>query len=166
LEREAYPLTRFHTLKREQWLPRPLEEVFAFFSDARNLGEITPGWLGFHILTPSSIPIAAGAEIRYRLSWHGVPMNWTTQIRRWEPPYGFVDVQSRGPYQLWHHTHRFESHRGGTRMTDVVRYRLPFGIIGRAVHSLKVRRDIGKIFDYRLQRINELFSGKALAEAN
>jgi hypothetical protein len=29
-----------------------------------------------------------------------------------------------------------------------------------------VRRDIGKIFDYRLQRINELFSGKALAEAN
>jgi hypothetical protein len=51
-------------------------------------------------------------------------------------------------------------------MTDVVRYRLPFGIIGRAVHSLKVRRDIGKIFGYRLQRINELFAGKALAEAN
>jgi len=35
-------LIKFHTLKREQWLPRPLEAVFAFFSDARNLGEITP----------------------------------------------------------------------------------------------------------------------------
>jgi uncharacterized protein len=110
--------------------------------------------------------MAAGARIRYRLSWHGVPMNWTTEIRQWNPPYGFVDVQSRGPYQLWHHTHRFESHSGGTRMTDVVRYRLPFGIIGRAVHSLKVLRDIGKIFDYRFQRINKLFAGKALAEAD
>jgi len=51
-------------------------------------------------------------------------------------------------------------------MTDVFRYRLPLGIIGRAVHSLEVRQDIGKIFDYRLHRINELSAGKALAEAN
>jgi hypothetical protein len=51
-------------------------------------------------------------------------------------------------------------------MTDVVRYRLPLGIIGRAVHSHKVRRDIEKIFDYRFKRISELFAGNALAEAN
>jgi ligand-binding SRPBCC domain-containing protein len=158
-------LTRFHTLKREQWLSRPLEEVFAFFSDARNLGEITPSWLAFRILAPSSIRIAAGARIRYRLSWHGVPMNWTTEIRKWDPPYGFVDVQLQGPYQLWHHTHRFESHSGGTRMTDIVRYRLPLGMIGGAVHSLKVWRDIGKIFDYRFKRISEPFAVDALAEA-
>jgi len=109
--------------------------------------------------------VAAGARIRYRMSWHGIPMNWTTEIRRWDPPTGFADAQLQGPYQLGHHTQRFESHRGGTRMTDVVRCRLPLGII-RAVHSIKVRRDIGKIFDYRLQRINELLAGKALAEAN
>jgi len=153
-------------LKREQWLPRPLEEVFAFFSDAGNLAEITPPWLGFSILTPGPSRIAAGAKIRYRLSWYGVPINWTTEIRRWEPPLGFVDVQLEGPYHLWHHTHRFEPHEGGTRVTDVVRYRLPLGIVGRAVHSLKVRRDIGKIFDYRFKRINELFAGEAQAEAN
>jgi len=56
--------------------------------------------------------------------------------------------------------------RGGTRMTDIVRYRLPFGIVGRAVHSLRVRRDIGNSFDYRFKRVNELFAGNALAEAN
>ncbi len=166
LDREASSLTGFHTLRREQWLPRPLEEVFAFFSDAKNLGAITPPWLGFRILTPGQIRIAAGTRIRYRLSWHGVPINWTTEIRRWDPPYRFVDVQLQGPYQLWHHTHCFESHRGGTRMTDVVRYRLPLGVIGRAVHSLRVRRDVGEIFDYRLHRINGLFAGSALAEAD
>ena len=153
----------FHTLRREQWVPRPLDEVFAFFSDARNLGEITPRWLGFQILTPEPIRIAAGTRIRYRLSWHGIPLDWTTEIRRWEPPFRFVDAQLRGPYRLWHHTHRFEASNGGTRMMDVVRYRLPFGIVGRVVHALKVRRDLERIFDYRFTRIDELFTGRAAA---
>jgi len=158
-------MSRFHTLRREQWIPRTPAEVFAFFSDAGNLGELTPPWLGFRILTPGPIALAAGARIQYRLGLHGVPVRWTTEIRRWEPPVRFVDVQLSGPYQLWHHTHRFEAHNGGTRMTDLVRYRLPFGLIGRAVHALAVGRDIEQIFDYRFRRINELFAGAGLAEA-
>jgi ligand-binding SRPBCC domain-containing protein len=108
-------------------MPRPVEEVFAYFSVACNLAELTPPWLGFRILTPGPVQIAAGTKLRYRLGWHGVPVNWTTEIRRWDPPFRFVDVQLTGPYGLWHHTHRFEARSGGTRMTDVVRYRLPFG---------------------------------------
>ena len=50
-------------------------------------------------------------------------------------------------------------------MTDVVRNRLPFGMIGRAVHALKVRRDVKRIFDYRFQRINALFAGAGLKES-
>jgi len=38
--------TRLHHLGREQLVPRPLEEVFAFFADAANLELITPPWLG------------------------------------------------------------------------------------------------------------------------
>jgi hypothetical protein len=152
-------------LRREQWIPRPLDEVFTFFSNARNLGEITPNWLGFRILTPGPIRIATGTKLRYRLSLHGVPVSWTTEIRRWNPPFRFVDMQLSGPYRLWHHTHRFEAHNGGTRMTDIVRYRLPFGMLGRAIHALKVRRDVEQIFDYRFQRINELFAGTGVEES-
>jgi ligand-binding SRPBCC domain-containing protein len=152
------PVSRFHTLRREQWIPRPLEEVFAFFSDARNLERITPSWLGFQILTPGPIRIAAGTSPRYRLRVHDFPLRWTTEIRRWEPPHRFIDVQLSGPYQLWHHTHRFEADNGGTRMTDVVRYRLPFGMIGRIVRALKVRHDVEQIFDYRRAQIDKLFA--------
>lgn len=154
-------MTGFHTLRREQWIPRPLDEVFAFFSNAANLGEITPPWLGFRMLTPGGVPLAVGTELRYRLSWHGVPVSWTTRIRRWEPPTRFVDIQLSGPYKLFHHTHRFEAADGGTRMTDVVRYRLPLGCLGRAVNTLKVRRDLERIFDYRRERIGALFGGGA-----
>ena len=47
---------RFHTLRREQWIPRPIDEVFAFFADARNLEEITPPWIGFRILAMVPAP--------------------------------------------------------------------------------------------------------------
>ncbi len=149
---------RFHTLRREQWIPRPIDEVFAFFANARNLEDITPPWLRFRILAMDSGSISEGAEIRYRLRLHGIPINWRTEIRQWAAPHRFVDVQRSGPYKLWHRTHRFEGHEGRTRMIDVVRYTLPFGALGRLVHALKVRGDVRRIFDYRRQRIQELFA--------
>ena len=158
-------MIRFHTLRRQQWVSRPIDEVFAFFSDARNLEEITPPWLGFRILTPGPIRIATGTRIRYRLSLHGIPLGWTTEIRQWRPPLSFVDVQLSGPYRLWHHTHRFEPKDGGTLMTDLVRYRLPFGILGRLMHVIKVRRDVERIFDYRFRRIQEVFGAAVTMEA-
>jgi ligand-binding SRPBCC domain-containing protein len=155
----------FYTLRRQQWIPRSIEEVFAFFSNAANLAAITPPWLGFHMLTPGDVRMTAGTELRYRLKWHGVPVSWTTVIRQWNPPVGFSDAQMAGPYKLWHHTHRFESWQDGTRMTDVVRYRLPMGWMGRAVHAVKVRRDLEAIFDYRRDRIGALFPSPTRTEA-
>ncbi len=152
---------RFHTVRREQWVPAPLGEVFAFFSDAGNLAEITPPFLGFRMLTQRPIAMMPGARIQYRLSVHGIPVKWTTEIRRWEPPRRFIDVQLSGPYAFWHHTHRFEQQNGGTRMRDLVRYRLSFGPLGRMVNALQVRRDVQAIFDYRVERIAQLFGAKS-----
>lgn len=148
---------KFHTLRREQWIPRPIEEVFAFFADAHNLEEITPPWLGFRIMSKSSNTISEGTVIRYRLRLHGIPIHWTTEIRQWRPPHRFIDVQTSGPYKLWHHTHKFEAHGERTKMIDVVRYSLPFGFVGRIVDVLKVRDDVRRIFDYRVQFIQEIF---------
>jgi ligand-binding SRPBCC domain-containing protein len=149
--------SKIYVFRQEQWISRPIDEVFAFFSEARNLEAITPPWLGFKILSMSSDSIREGTEIRYRLRLHGLPIKWRTEIRRWNPPICFVDLQRSGPYKLWHHTHRFEAHGDRTKMIDVVRYTLPFGILGRAVHALKVRGDVRKIFEHRRQYINALF---------
>jgi len=151
---------RFHTLRTEQQIDRPLDEVFAFFSNAHNLEAITPAWVGFKILTPGNIELAAGATIRYRIKVHGIPLKWTTVIRRWEPPHLFVDVQTSGPYRMWHHTHRFEGYNRGTRMTDTVRYVLPLGCLGRIVQALQVKADLKRIFQYRSERIAEIFAAK------
>ena len=145
---------RHHVLRREQRLPHPPEAVFPFFADAGNLEAITPPWLGFQILTPRPIEMAAGTLIEYRLRLHGVPVRWLTRIEAWEPGTRFVDAQVRGPYRLWHHTHEFAPDgAGGTIMRDTVRYRLPFGVLGAVAHRAFVARDLAAIFDHRARRV-------------
>lgn len=146
-----------YELRREQWIPRTRAEVFEFFGDARNLETLTPPWLNFTILTPSPIELREGALIDYQLRWGLVPLRWRTEIRRWQPPDRFVDFQLRGPYRLWEHEHEFTDDAGGTRMVDTVRYALPLGPLGRLAHRLKVGRDLQRIFDFRAEKIRELF---------
>jgi len=140
---------RVYTLEREQVLPWTPDEVFPFFADARNLEAITPPFLRFSVVTPAPIELGAGTFIQYRLRLHGLPVNWLTAIQAWDPPHRFVDVQVRGPYALWHHTHELESHADGALMRDIVRYSLPLGPLGALAHAAFVRRDIERIFDYR-----------------
>jgi ligand-binding SRPBCC domain-containing protein len=93
--------------------------------------------------------MAAGTLLEYRLRLHGVPLRWLTRIEVWEPPVRFVDVQVRGPYRLWHHTHSFEPAGDGTLMGDRVRYALPLGPLGELAHAVLVRRDLERIFAFR-----------------
>ena len=88
-----------------------------------------------------------GTLIEYRLKLHGLPIRWLTQIEEWAPGERFVDVQLRGPYALWHHTHEFEpAGDGQTLMRDTVRYALPLGPLGapgpQAVRRARPRADL------------------------
>ena len=146
----------FH-FEDELWLPRGRNEVFPFFADARNLSEITPPWVQFQVLTPAPIVMQPGALIDYRIRVHGLPIRWRTEITEWGPPHRFVDVQLRGPYTLWHHTHMFEEQDGGTLCIDKVNYR-PRG--GAIINRLFVRKDVQRIFAYRRKRLLELFPAR------
>jgi ligand-binding SRPBCC domain-containing protein len=154
---------RIHILEREQRVALPLERAFEFYGDARNLESITPPWMGFHLTTPPPRPMRAGALIAYRLKLHGLPVRWKTRIEAWEPPHRFVDVQLSGPYSLWEHTHTFEGRDDGTIVIrDRVRYSLPLGPLGELAHSLFVRRDLRRIFDYRREAVARLLVEEAV----
>jgi ligand-binding SRPBCC domain-containing protein len=148
---------KVYTLQRELQVPLPLSVVFDFFSRAENLEKLTPPWMRFRILTAPPIQMKEGAAIAYALRVRGIPLRWISKIERWNPPFEFTDVQVKGPYKFWRHTHRFSEVEGGTSIVDIVHYALPFGPLGRLIHRLQVARDLAKIFDYRAQQVQALF---------
>jgi len=143
-----------YELSSELALPRPRDEVFAFFSNAGNLEVLTPPWLHFQILTAEPIDLRAGTLIDYRLHLHGIPIHWRSEITTWEPPHRFVDEQRKGPYKVWIHEHHFEEDAGRTIAIDHVQYD-HFG--GKLVNRLFVARDLKRVFGYRRQKLLEIF---------
>ncbi len=146
------------SFESEQRVARPLEEVFAFFTEPKNLEEITPPWLRFKILTPGDLEMRSGMKIDYRLRLHGIPLKWQSKITVWDPPFRFVDEQVRGPYRLWRHEHTFLEKEDGTLVGDRVDYAV---LGGRLVQRFLVVRDVERIFEYRRQKLAEIFAPPA-----
>lgn len=147
-----------YVLRAECVLPRPVDEVFPFFADAYQLEAITPPWLNFRVLTPRPIEMHAGQLIDYQLRLRGLPIRWKTKISAWEPNNRFIDEALKSPYKFWHHEHLFEPCDDGTRVIDIVHYGVPGGDL---IHSLFVRREVRKIFEYRQQALKEHFPAVA-----
>lgn len=150
-------MTHLHTIERKQFVPKPLKEVFAFFATPENLARLTPRSLDFQIMTPPPIEMKAGTVFDYQIRLAGLPVRWTTLIDTYDPPHRFVDVQIKGPYSFWHHTHIFREIEGGTEVSDRVVYSMPFGVLGNLINSVWVRKDLDHIFSYRMKVIGDIF---------
>ena len=149
-----------YKLKREQQLNCSVESAWNFFSSPHNLSRITPKDMGFVVL--SDLPEGAiykGMIIDYTVSpVLGIPLKWQTEITAVNYQENFTDFQKKGPYKLWRHHHEFIPNQNGVLMIDTVDYELPFGVIGRIVHGLMVRKKLQHIFDYRHQVLEQLFN--------
>ncbi len=148
---------RTHELVMEQWVPQPIETIFKFYCEAKNLETLTPPHLNFEVTAQSTPEIGEGTRINYRLSLHEVPFRWQSVIMDWHPPHRFSDIQVVGPYWLWHHTHDFIEQDGGTLIRDRAIYRLPFWTPGDVLGHPWVRKDLENIFQYRWNKTRELF---------
>ena len=148
---------KLYTLESNQFINKPIEEVFQFFSKPENLSVITPAKLGFKILSPNPIKMEVGRLIDYNIYLMGIPIHWRTLITDYEPPNMFVDQQIKGPYAMWHHTHTFHKVKGGVEIKDRVVYSIPFGFLGRLLNYLWIKRDLNNIFLHRKKVIDKLF---------
>ena len=152
-------MSKIYFLQSRQKIPAPLNEVWSFFSDARNLLTVTPPHLNLKVSNEVyGEALYAGQVMTYKVRpLLGIPLAWMTEITHVETGKYFVDEQRKGPYKLWHHQHHFNAIEGGTEMTDIVHYRLPFGLLGNVANTIIVKQELEKIFQYRYQKIIELF---------
>ena len=151
------PMT-IHTLEQEQRLPLTPDAAWEFFSSPRNLDEITPGELGFKIVSLPGEKMYDGQIITYRVKiLPGLWIPWVTEIKAVDEGKSFVDEQRFGPYKFWHHRHTFEEIPGGVLMRDLVHYGLGFGPFGAIAHAVFVRAKLEKIFSFRRETLARRF---------
>jgi len=150
---------KIHTVKYEQFVPVDLATAWDFFSSPKNLAKITPQHMGFQITNKYEVgKMYPGMLITYKVSpLLGIKLDWCTEITHVKDQVYFVDEQRFGPYAMWHHQHHFEAVVGGVMMTDIVDYAIPFGLLGSLVNKLLVKKAVIEIFEFRKQKIAELF---------
>lgn len=149
---------KIYRLHTHQNLPISVDEAWDFLSDPKNLKTITPDYMGFNILSGADRKMYAGQIIQYIVTpIAGIPTKWVTEITHVQDKEFFVDEQRFGPYSLWHHKHFIKEIPGGVTMEDIVDYKLPMGILGQLAHPIVVKPKLKEIFDYRYQKLIELF---------
>ena len=143
-------------LEDAQWIPWDLDRTWQFFINPRNLAKLTPKH--FQLNLPAAMPtdVELGTELSYQVRVHGIPMNWSAKIEEYIPRVSFTDVQQRGPFKYWRHTHGFERLGTGTVVHDRLIYKVPGGIFGGLTGGLKVDHDIKSMFCYRKKALWEL----------
>lgn len=141
-----------------QHLPISLDEAWDFLSNPANLQRITPETMNFQILSGANRPMYAGQIIQYTVKpLLGIKTKWVTEITHVQPKSYFVDEQRLGPYKIWHHQHFLKEIENGIAMEDIVHYKLPLGILGEMAHPFLVKPKLNTIFEYRCQKLVELF---------
>ena len=144
-----------------QYVDATVEECWEFFSSPKNLQKITPINMGFEITDFDNKSMYAGQIIQYKVSpLLGLKLPWVTEITFVKENSYFIDEQRFGPYALWHHKHFIKEVPGGVEMIDIVHYKAPFGIFGKLAVALFIKKKLQTIFDYRYNKMEELFNHK------
>ena len=148
-----------HSIKTVQKIPVSVKDAWDFFSNPANLQAITPGNMGFAIISKHhGNKMYAGQLIEYKVRpIFKIPLYWMTEITHVTDQKYFIDVQKKGPYALWHHQHHFTEIEGGVEMTDIVHYQNRLGFIGEIANTLIVKKQLRKIFEYRFLKVEEIF---------
>jgi ligand-binding SRPBCC domain-containing protein len=157
---------KVYQLEFTQRMPISIDEAWQFFSSPLNLAKITPKEMGFKVTSNNQMAakMYAGMIITYKVSpLYGINLDWTTEITHVSEGKYFVDEQRFGPYSFWHHEHHFKEIPGGVEMHDILSYGMPFGILGKGVNSLLVAKKVQSIFDYRQEKVIEMFGDYAIA---
>jgi len=169
----------------EQWVPYPIEQVFAFFSDPANLPRILPPGQRARIdqvrlVAPQDGPGndgptndglgGAGVGTEIEISLCPVPFlpfraKWVARITGFARNQFFADEQIRGPFKTWKHRHEFESReqagQAGTVLRDIVEFEAGFGPLGKIAEAAFIQRQLRGTFTHRQQALEPLLRRNA-----
>ena len=99
--------------------------------------------------------IGEGEEVTWRARHFGITQHFTSRITAFDRPRYFQDTMQRGAFKSFVHDHHFERDQGKTKMTEVLRFSAPFGLVGRIAEKLVLRRYLRRLLELRVATIRD-----------
>ena len=81
-----------------------------------------------------------GQSVTWRAKHFGINQDLTSIVHSLHPPNSFVSEMTRGAFKKLYHQHIFEANDGGTLMTDKFEFEAPFGLLGKLVSALVLKK--------------------------
>lgn len=94
---------------------------------------------------PPSGQLQLGDVVTWEARHFGIRQQLTVKITAASPPHHFCDELVSGAFKTLRHDHYFEAVEGGTRVRDVFEFSSPFGLVGRWVDALVLRRYLTRL---------------------
>lgn len=143
-------------------LSAPIDEVFAWHCTDDALPGMIPPWEPVVVESVTGRLPEKGSTVVMRLNLVPfIPLYWVANHTEFVNNSHFVDIQERGPFAAWQHTHRFiDNGNATTTLEDDITYRVPLGWLGELFGGWFVRYKLNRMFAYRHQQLEQRF-GKA-----
>lgn len=137
------------TFESQVELPVACETAFRWHEQPGALQRLIPPWEQARVARASG-GLQDGAEVELVAKVGPLPVRWLARHCNYRPPHSFRDVQVRGPFAAWEHTHRFEA-LGPVRcrLIDHIDYQVPAGKLGQWFGGSFVAHKLAQMFMYR-----------------
>ncbi|NNJ71105.1 MAG: SRPBCC family protein [Kiritimatiellales bacterium] len=146
-------------ITKESLVETDMDKAWEFIQNPANLNLITPPDMAFEIVSELPDEMFEGMLVEYRVKIPVVGTQpWLSELKHIVPGRSFVDEQKIGPYKLWYHYHALEQIGDQVKFIDQVTYEVPYCIFGKIAHALFIRKTLERIFSYREERFQEIFS--------
>jgi ligand-binding SRPBCC domain-containing protein len=129
----------------------PVERVFAWHAAPDALEKLTPPGEPVRVVRRSG-GIRDGEQVELAIGYPPFCIRWIAEHNGYIENRQFRDVQIRGPFAQWEHTHLFEADGpGACYLEDRIQYALPLGFVGRWLMGRIIERKLDRLFQYRHQ---------------
>ena len=135
-------------------IDQPLENVFAWHIREGAFERLKPPWEKFEVIGRSG-SIQNNGIVKLRTKIGPLSMKWVVRHAEYIPEKQFKDIQIKGFFPSFVHSHLFDRFGTSCMLEDRIEYSLPGGQIGRLAAHRYVDRNLRKIFDYRHRTISQ-----------
>jgi ligand-binding SRPBCC domain-containing protein len=134
----------------------PIEAVFDFHLDQKNLGLISPPWMKSKLIRTEGEGLGKIIELQV-MQYSVFPSHWLVRIEEYDRPVRLTDMMLSGPMKYFRHSRTLSQPCASlTELKDHLEYEVPFGLIGKLADKVSVKKMMEQMFEYRHKMTKEI----------